>query len=136
MASDILFVPLHENRDQAAHVPMVALREAFRHFGVLLSDFSEGSHQFDITTPEGGAWTFHEQAGLTIRDGDVTAFWIHRPTKSGQALWLALLDLGFVMIPTDGPVFANRVTAHRVRYLNELSARGVQIVERVADFRW
>jgi len=116
-------------------MPLSKLHEIFEKFHVVVPEFCDGSHQFDCSTPEAASLQLSEEAGLTVANGHVTAFWIHRP-QSSQSLWLALLDAGFVMIQDSGPAFSSPTTAREVAYLPNLVPDGLKLVVRIEDFLW
>ena len=137
MSVDYLFVPLSPDRNVKRTVPLPAFCEVFRQFGIEVQDFvpelSDGSHEFDYSTPEGAPFTLCDQAGFSISDGAIDSFWIHQPDADGTPLWLALLNLGFIMLPTGGPLFASPAVAREVAYLQEIDPT-VRVVARVEDF--
>jgi hypothetical protein len=137
MGMSILFTPLHETWNERCQVSMADFREVFSRFGIAVGDLEDGTHSFDFSTPEGSAFTLHESASIMIENGGVAGLGIQRPcSPHSSELWLALLNIGLVMIPDNGPVFASPEMIHKISYLETMSANlgGVRMVERLGDF--
>ena len=136
MSVDYLFVPLSPDRNALATVPLSTFCEVFERFGIEMDyvrELGDGSHEFDYSTADDAPLTLSDQGGLSIKDGAIASFWIHSPDADGKPLWLALLNAGFTMLPTGGPLFVNPAVAREISYLREIDPT-VRVVERVEDF--
>jgi hypothetical protein len=139
MGSSILFVPLHANPHKASTVAMASFRDALAQFHVELPVLPDGSHSLDICSREGAPLALHELSNIVVADGCVASFGIERPCSPGShQFWFALLRVGFVLIPSDGPVFANAEVANEVEYLYDrrIFPQGVRVVASAEGFSW
>lgn len=128
MGHGILFVPLHEDQNKTAGVPIAVFRAALSRANIELPDMPDGSYSLDAFV--------NDMSNLIVTGGQVLSFGIHRPSAENMKLWLELIKVGFAMIPDNGEAFVSAALLEKTPYLNDknLFPEGVKVVSKLKDF--